>query len=146
MLSASAPNIPYDFDLNIDYKTIPDSTKQNRIYRKYIRELFFMNVEMTPEIACLDHETQDELLYDETTMNSTLQLLFDATCNNPLFQNLYDLGAEAFFSCDRTIGQAVLFSYDYLPLFHPCLKTYFREPDNWVITNPHYLALKKRLT
>ena len=141
---ASAPNIPYDFDLTIDHSNYYSNS--NQYYRKCIRELFKMNVEITPEIACLDEETQDELLYDEKTMNSTLQLLFDATIGDPLLKELYDLGAATFFSTDRTIGQVVLFSYDYLPLFHPCLRDFFREPDTWVITNIHYLALKKRLS
>ena len=140
---ATAPNIPYNFDYIVDYSTFPDS---NRLYRKCIRELFYMSSEITPEMDGLDEETIDELLYDEITVNTVLGLLYSATCNDPLFQQLYDLGAGAFFSTDRTIGQVVLLSFDYLTYFHPCLQDFFREPGLWNHGNIHYLTLKNKLS
>ena len=139
----SAPNIPYNFDLVIDYSNHPNT---NAYYRKTLRELFFMDVEITPDLASLDEETRDELLYDESTVAFILQLLFEATYGDVLFQELYDLAAAVFISTDRTIGQAVLFSYDYLPLFHLCIKDFFREPASWNHRNTHFLRLKTRLS
>lgn len=140
---SSAPTIPYHFDFIVDYSKHSDT---NAFYRACLRELFYMNIEITPQIAALDEVTRDELLYDEKTMNSTLGLLYTATSNDMLFRELYDLGAATFLSRDRTIGQAVLFSYDYLPLFHLCLRDFFREPATWNSENMHFLTLKKRLS
>jgi hypothetical protein len=103
-----------------------------------------MNCVLDSSLEGLDEETQDELLYDEKTMSIIMDEIYDATKNNDLFNELYDLAAARMFSTDRTIGQAVLLSYDYLCFFHNCLASFLKDEfDN---KNEYYLLLKIKLT
>lgn len=116
----------------------------NAQYRQCLRELFNMNCVLDSSLEGLDEETQDELLYDEKTMSLIMDEIYDATKNNELFNELYDLAAARMFSTDRTIGQAVLLSYDYLCFFHNCLASFLKDEfDN---KNEYYLLLKIKLT
>jgi len=128
-----------NYDLNKDvYYT------NNREYRKCLRELFNMNCIINEDLNDIDEETKDELLYDENTMSAIMDEIFNATKNNELFNELYDLAAARMFSTDRTIGQAVLLSYDYLCFFHNCLASFLR--GNFDNKNEFYLLLKIKLT
>jgi hypothetical protein len=71
--------------------------------------------------------------------------LFLLTKGNAWFQKLYDSAAEKMFSTNREIGQAVLFSYDYLPLFHKCLASFIKDPSTFDETNEFYVALSKKI-
>ena len=128
-----------NYDLNKDvYYT------NNREYRKCFRELFNMKCIINEDLNDIDEETKDELLYDENTMSAIMDEIFNATKNNELFNELYDLAAARMFSTDRTIGQAVLLSYDYLCFFHNCLASFLKGSfDN---KNEFYLLLKIKLT
>jgi hypothetical protein len=64
-----------------------------------------------------------------TKIESAMEVLYEETKDDPLFRNLYDLAAARMFSVDRKIGQSVLFSYDYLYLFHSLLYLRFFEPE-----------------
>jgi len=121
----------------------------NTEYRQCLRELFNMNCvykdfDNVNDIDDIDEETKDELFYDEDTMSIIMDEIYNATKNNKLFNELYDLAAARMFSTDRTIGQAVLLSYDYLCFFHNCLASFLKgEFDN---KNEYYLLLKNKLT
>jgi hypothetical protein len=94
----------------------------------------------------IDDETLDEMNYDEMTISKTMDLLYQFTQENEMFQKLYDLAAARMISTDRLIGQAVLFSYDYLPLFHQCLASFFNDEEPFDNNNTYYLELSKKLT
>jgi len=127
----------YDLKKDVYYSNTTD-------YRKCLRELFHMKCIFNPELEDIDEETKDELLYDEERMSFVMDELYNATKNNDCFNELYDLAAATMFSTDRTIGQAVLFSYDYLCYFHNCLASFLKgEFDN---KNEYYLLLKMKLT
>lgn len=116
----------------------------NKEYRQCLRELFNMKCVISPYLEGLDEETKDELLYDENTMSVIMDEIYNATNKNEFFNELYDLAAARMFSTDRTIGQAVLLSYDYLCFFHNCLASFLKgEFDN---KNEFYLLLKMKLT
>ena len=132
-------DIEYHFDMNVHYDS-------NQTYRQTIRDLFFMNIPANTNLDHLDEETRDELMYDDSAINHTMKHLFDATSTDPLFQQLYDLGAATFFSTDHTIGQAVLFSYDYLIWFHPCLQSFFLHPETWNAKHEFFLRIKSKLS
>jgi hypothetical protein len=103
-----------------------------------------MNCVSIDDLNDIDEETKDELLYDEQKTSIVMDELYNATKHNELFNELYDLAAATMFSTDRTIGQAVLLSYDYLCYFHNCLASFLKgEFDN---KNEYYLLLKIKLT
>jgi hypothetical protein len=93
----------------------------------------------------MDEESRDELMYDDNAVIKVMGNIYHLTRDNLLFQKLYDLGAEKMISTDREIGQAVLFSYDYLPLFHKCLAGFLRNPDGFDENNEFYVALLKKI-
>lgn len=119
----------------------------NKSYRSTLRRLFFMDVSMCAAMdhESMDDESRDELMYDNDAVITVMGNLFELTRDNVLFQNLYDLAAEKMISTNREIGQAVLFSYDYLPLFHKCLAGFLRNPDGFNDSNEFYVALLKKI-
>jgi hypothetical protein len=125
----------------------------NKTYRNNLRQLFFIDsTDVLKELsksyenlADLDEETLDELTVDMTKMESTMGVLYEITKDDPLFQKLYDLAAARMFSVDRKIGQSILFSYDYLYLFHSLLYLRFFEPDQCNENHEIYLYLVRIL-
>ena len=119
----------------------------NKSYRSTLRQLFCMDVSMCHVTVdeSMDDESRDELMYDNDAVITVMGNLFELTRDNVLFQNLYDLAAEKMISTNREIGQAVLFSYDYLPLFHKCLAGFLRNPDGFNDSNEFYVALLKKI-
>lgn len=120
----------------------------NFSYRNTLRSLFRMNSNKTyieNQYANIDHETLDELDYDEDLMVVTMNALFDKTKNHQLFQTLYDLGAAKMFSTDRQFGQGILFSYNYLYLFHACLCVFLCSPSEFTDLCVYYIDLKQNL-
>ena len=119
----------------------------NKSYRSTLRQLFFMDVSMCSEMdnESMDEESRDELMYDNDAVITVMGNLFELTRDNVLFQNLYDLAAEKMISTNREIGQAVLFSYDYLPLFHKCLAGFLRNPVGFNDSDEFYVALLKKI-
>jgi hypothetical protein len=94
----------------------------------------------------LDDESLDELAYDDASAAKVLDAVFDATKNEPLFRQVYCLAAAFMMSEDMNIGLSVLFSYDYLQYFHPCVVSYLNEPLAFNKDTPCYLGLCKKLT
>jgi len=125
----------------------------NKTYRAILRHLFYIDSaevlaelsETYADITDLDEETIDELTIDMAKIESAMEVLYEETKDDPLFRNLYDLAAARMFSVDRKIGQSVLFSYDYLYLFHSLLYLRFFEPDQCNENHEIYLYLVRIL-
>jgi len=132
-------DIQYDFHMEVTYNT-------NTEYRQCLRDLFYMNITVTDEMREMDEETMDEMMYDDKSISHTMDVLYNKTCNDKQFQKLYDLGAATFFSVDRTIGHAVMFSYDYLYWFHRCLQCYFLRPTEWNESYEYYRRIISKLS
>jgi len=128
----------YNLNLDVTYQN-------NEQYRAILRQLFFMDVSKCTIDESIDDETRDELMYDENAVNDVMDELFCMTAQFPLFQALYDSAAAKMISTDRTIGQAVLFSYDYLALFHRCLASFIKSPETFDENNEYYVAILKKI-
>jgi len=129
----------YDVNLKINYN-------DNDGYRKSLRTVFQMSSSnMKPDLESdIDDETRDELLYDELSTSKVLEYVFKHTQHHHLFQRLYDEAAALMFSTDRNIGMTVLFSYDYLVLFHSCICE-FLNTEQLDENGPNYVSLQKKL-
>ena len=131
-------NILYNLSITPSYNNTTE-------YRSCIRELFYMK--SLPNLdSDIDDESRDEMDFDDSSIHTAMEQLFQATREHPLFQQLYLSAAARLISEDQTIGQAILFSYDYLELFHHCLVCFFREPNQFNEFNPFYIQLKHKLT
>lgn len=98
-------------------------------YRKCIRQLFRMkNVDVEGDI---DDISRDEMDYDEDSINPVMAQLYELTKNNAHFQELYDLAAAKLMSIDRETGQVVLFSFQYMWLYHKCLAAFYHNDPNF---------------
>lgn len=123
----------------------------NMEYRQVLRLLFKMNCfEIEMELRktykdTLDTETFDELLIDTKKMETILDKLFIETKDHQLFQQLYDLAAAKMLSVDRQIGQSILFSYDYLYLFHACICVFLNSPSEFTDQCSYYIQLHAKL-
>ena len=120
----------------------------NFTYRNTLRSLFGMNSNKTDienQYDTIDNETLDELDYDDDRMCKIMSELFELTKDNALFQSLYDLAAAKLFSVDRQLGQGILFSYDYLYLFHACMCVFLCAPVEFTDTCTYYIDLKQVL-
>jgi hypothetical protein len=93
----------------------------------------------------IDEESRDEMNYDEDTASHVMDHIYQATSTNPVFQCLYDSAAALMFSEDREIGLCVLFSYDYLVCFHPCLCCFFTQPEEFTEAHPTYIRMREKL-
>ena len=71
--------------------------------------------------------------------------IYDNTKKNNHFQILYDIAAARMLSQDREIGLCVLFSYDYLMLFRPCLEEYLKSPETFNNKSVSYENLLRKL-
>jgi hypothetical protein len=114
-------------------------------YRSSLRKVFGMK---SPEDLSedLDDISRDEQDFDMENTSRCLDYVYDSTCNNPYFQELYDSAAEKMISMDRSIGLSVLFSYDYFEGFHKCLCCYYEDPDGFNETSLEFIELKTKLT
>jgi hypothetical protein len=128
---------PIDVNYDISYN-------DNFGYRKTMRELFFMKNPDLSEYEDLDEETRDELLFDEKAISKVTDEIYELTKTHTLFIELYTLAAGCFISTDAEIGLAVLLCYDYLPLFHKCLGSFFR--NEFDRENIYYKELKRKLS
>jgi len=136
----SSPTFVYPTDLTISYTNDEE-------YRKTIRQLFQMKSESYPEIvhSDIDPVSRDELEYDNDSANLAMDYVFAKTRRVPPFIAIYEQAASFMFSTDINIGMAVLFSYDYLLLFHNCLRDFFtslsRNDGPFTIENENYKLL-----
>jgi hypothetical protein len=120
----------------------------NAEYRNVLRRVFNMEVDsinIAYQYETIDHETLDELTYDEDKVMEEMKNIYEITENNILFQELYDLSAAKMISLDRTIGICILFSYDYFYLFHACLCVFLKSPLDFTELCKYYIQLKMEL-
>ena len=145
---SSVPTYSYPTDITISYTNDIE-------YRKTIRQVFQMKSDSYPDIvhSDIDEVSRDELEYDDMAASAAMEYVFDKTRRIPIFIAMYEQAASFMFSTDINIGMAVLFSYDYLLLFHNCLRDFFtslsRNDDQFTIENEnckllHIHLFKKR--
>ena len=116
-------------------------------YRAVLRTLFCMSGSKNADVLNdLDEVSADELDFDEDAASRALDTLYEKTRDHPLFQEIYDLAAALMFSTDRSIGLSVLFSYDYLVLFHPCIYCFLERPGEFNKEYEPFAKLHFKLT
>ena len=135
----------YPVDLIIRYNNTIE-------YRHSLRLIFSMSSSKFPVLDDdIDPVSRDELEYDEEAAKQARDYVFRTTKKNPIFNELYLLAAARMFSTDPEIGLSVLFSYDYLEIFHYCLVSFYDVsvlPDRNIPfdeTNRGVVELKRRL-
>ena len=96
-------------------------------YRQSIRDVFGMNCPQESVDSDYDAVTRDELLYEADAMSKGLDDVYERTKDIPEFKEIYEIAAGFMFSVDPNIGLAVIFSYGYFRLFHPCLVDFLRS-------------------
>lgn len=113
-------------------------------YRQSIRDVFGMNC-LPDSIfgSALDAVTRDELLYEADAMTKGLDYIYERTKDVPEFKEIYEIAAGFMFSVDPNIGLAVIFSYDYFRLFHPCLVDFLKSGS---ISNDNRENLMKKIS
>jgi hypothetical protein len=131
---------------------VPVQYTNSTEYRQCCRDLFEMNAEAYQKNIAdieshnqeeLDPETRDEMAYDESAINSMMDYVLECTKDVPELMDLYKMAAGTMISEDVGIGLAVLFSYDYLQLFHLCLVDFYSDRFN--PGSEHYKRLYARL-
>jgi hypothetical protein len=133
---------PYDYTYTVAYNNDFE-------YRACLRKLFCMILPNDTDATIdddIDEVTRDELNFDQTACDTSMTFVYDKTIHHPLFQRLYDTSAAFMISTDRSIGLSVLFSYDYLKLFHNCLNAFFVNPETFDENSPAFTRLWKKLT
>lgn len=114
-------------------------------YRKWLRNLFCMTQPKDLD-ADLDEITIDENNYDEEAAKKAMDFIYEKTNKHPLFRMLYEKAAGCMLSMDHEIGLAVLFSYDYMAMFHKCIQRFFDLPDEFNEECNEYKQLHAKLT
>ena len=139
-LSIITTNYIYPVKLKLHYYN-------NGTYRNCLRTLFKMNPNNFPKFdENLDEETRDENEYDIDSASVAMdKILYDIT-KNSLFLYVLDKAAARMFSTDREIGMTILFSYDYLDVFHECLVHFYTNENEFTDTTDCYVELLKRLS
>ncbi len=130
------------YNINIDV-----TYNDNKSYRKCLRKVINMDVsklnipwdEMDDD---LDEETIDELLFDNNTMSTCMDFIYDKTKDSNYFKELYLIGASKMFSQDPQIGLVILFSYDFFNYFHLVLVDYLKAN----IISDNFNILKNRIS
>lgn len=114
-------------------------------YRACLRKMFCM---ITPKDldAELDTISMDENDYDEEATSKAMNFVYEKTQNNPQFRDLYEQAAAKMLSDNKEIGLAVLFSYDYMALFHKCIQCFMERPREFTKDSIEYTELHNKLT
>ena len=126
----------YPVDALISYEDTPQ-------YRQCVRTIFNMQPQETPDDA--DEETKDEQEYDYDSTAHSMDHIFEITHANPVFKKLIMLAAAKIMTTDPSIGISILFSYDYLELFHKCLVLFITTPDEFTEDADIVTELKNKL-
>jgi hypothetical protein len=114
-------------------------------YRACLRKMFCM---ITPDDLDneVDEVTMDENDFDGASTAQAMDFVFVRTNKHTLFCYLYDQAAAKMLSTDREIGLAVLFSYDYMALFHKCIQRFLERPDEFTEGCDEYKELHNKIT
>jgi hypothetical protein len=94
----------------------------------------------------LDEETEDEVSYDDSAAENTMDEIYEQTKDNALLKAIYKIAAGKFLSEDESIGLVVLFSYDFMSSFMACLVDYLKSPDSFNSDNNNYIVLLKKIS
>lgn len=93
----------------------------------------------------LDDETMDELSFDGSQMEKGMEILYELTKDEVLFQDLYMKAAGRMFSTDPRIGQAVLCSYDMFFRYHTTIWFFLLDGFTGVSSCQSYQQLCNQL-
>jgi hypothetical protein len=123
---------------NTQNKRIDYSNDQE--FRSCMRDIFNMkkDIDNYPD---LDAVTRDENNYDIDAATKSMDYIFEKTKDIELFQTLYDLAAAKMLSMDRSIGLAILFSYDNMKAFHHCICDFIENNDTFDKNTPSYITV-----
>jgi hypothetical protein len=140
-------NIENIYDIKTDVKCYTN----NNEYRNMIRLIFKVDSNKSIDNSILtkeeiDDESWDEIMYDSDCISKTIDIIFEYTKDNILFDELYEAAAAHMITTDKSIGQVVLLSYDYYYKYHLCLCAFFQSPDSFNERSDCYLKLKTSLT
>lgn len=113
-------------------------------FRSCLRSVFNMT-ENVDKSSYLDEITRDEINYDFESASKAMDYIFAETKDNILFQPLYDFAAAKMLSTDRSIGLAVMFSYDNLKDFHHCLCDFFTNKNDFNEMRESYKAIYNKI-
>ena len=116
----------YDHSLEIKYADDAE-------YRNCIRQIFGTE------------NSDDDMLYDDKTVSTGLDYIYEKTKSVPVFRDLYLIGAAKMLSSDLEIGMAIVFSYDYFELFHLCLVDFMKD-GVLESENENYKNLHKKMS
>lgn len=118
-------------------------------YRNHLRRVFRFDPHekytykgSLVEFSELDPVTQDELLFDNTSMSSNMDILMEDTMHDYIFQEIYMNAAARMFSTDVKIGQAVACSYDTFNWYFTCCWHFYVGGVSAVKTCSEYKKLK----
>lgn len=125
----------YDYDVKYD---------NDHEFRMTMRNLFNMNLKKYDND--IDLISNDENNYDDDTVTKVLNYIQLLTKDNIYFNELYLKAAALMLSTDPTIGISILFSYDYLKLFHKCLVDFKNNPSQFNQSNKYFQGIKNKLT
>ena len=125
----------YNLDYKLDY--VVEYTNDEE-YRNCVQNVFMINVE--------EHEDPEYIIFDEIKVKHTIEKIYELTCRYEIFTNLYVKAANKILSEDAELGLIILFSYDYLNLFHKCLNIHFNENNKQIAENNEcFIELIKNL-
>ena len=106
------------------------------------KQTFYSGLKKEDFIEDLDPESKDEMDLDMDALEDGMNIIFLATCDHPLFRNLYEYSAGRMFSTDPKIGQAVLCSYDTFAWYFSCVWHFLAQDSSIPITTlPEYRKL-----
>jgi hypothetical protein len=126
----------------------------NTEYRNWIRRIFHFTKDAKVYYANLtekdmsneiDEESRDEMEFDYDSMQVGLDILFENTIEEIIFEELYQLAAASMMSIDVKIGQAILCSYDHFYLYYTCLWYFFMDKTKKIESLNEYQELLFRL-
>ncbi len=118
----------------------------NKEYRYALQSLCYLRFPEGDFPEDIPLEYRNEMSYDIDNMTLALDYVYKKTKHHPLFQKLYSLGAAEMFSEDDTVGMAIMFSYDYLKYFHPCLTKFLRNPNDFNENTDVYITIADKFT
>ena len=118
-----------------EIKETPLTYENDEEYRMVICKLFAKNGDFSfyKKKLNVDESSleEDELEFDEMLIMKNMEHIYILTKENYLFQNLYDLAAAKMLSTDRSMGQCILFSYDYLQYYYSCICIFINTPEEF---------------
>jgi regulatory protein YycH of two-component signal transduction system YycFG len=130
------------------------SYNNNTEYRNWIRRIFHFTKDAKVYYANLtekdmsneiDEESRDEMDFDYNSMQTGLDIIFEQTIDESIFEELYQFAAASMISTDVKIGQAILCSYDHFYLYYTCLWHFFMNKPQKIESLKEYQELLFRL-